>query len=464
MKRVTIAVIIALSLMLGLSACGSSSGSGISLTPGKTTPPISVLSEICVFDANEETYLRTEGRQADLSKLGENEYYTFALILKNNTDAAVDFPNATVSVDGNPPWGWGAFTLQPNMSTRLHIYHVNMENCSTKGEHSVIWQLNDTLTHSDTLTLTDGTYVEQSTFWNSVYEMPPEYEIHAYTNPTNSRSPYIAGWLDISEKTKFTEYSVDFKSDFLPKGTYCCTAQWKMDLTGLKKQYKNVHTDYEQVHAYAGFQNTATEKDRASILSFWDIYATTANGTPVTIRAELLYPETTDNNSFGGEGTGAHCIVPYDWKESHWYRMLLQCSKSESTGTTLVTQWVCDLETGVWTKLCCYDTKLPDSCFTGPVAIFLENYIPDLAGDVRSMELRNIRYKNASDGKWKNVEKSWLAPNGGLPAYSGSYSYGANSDRFWMITSGVGGDWYGNGHGQKGANYSIKNIETGSPY
>ena len=28
-------------------------------------------------------------------------------------------------------------------------------------------------------------------------------------------------------------------------------------------------------------------------------------------------------------------------------------------------------------------------------------------------------------------------------------NFGASGDHFWMITSGVGGDWYGNGTGKQ---------------
>ena len=30
-----------------------------------------------------------------------------------------------------------------------------------------------------------------------------------------------------------------------------------------------------------------------------------------------------------------------------------------------------------------------------------------------------------------------------------SYNFGVSGDHFWMITSGVGGDWYGNGTGKQ---------------
>ena len=144
--------------------------------------------------------------------------------------------------------------------------------------------------------------------------------------------------------------------------------------------------------------------------------------------------------------------------------MLLQCGTSAETGNTTVEQWICDLETNQWTKLCVYDTGLKNSCFVGNVAFFLENYIKELAGDVRSMEIRNPRIRKVGDSGWTNLTQAYMTSQGGIPKYNGSYAFGTDNDRFWMITSGVGGDWYGNGKGQAAKTYTISNNATGSPY
>ena len=59
------------------------------------------------------------------------------------------------------------------------------------------------------------------------------------------------------------------------------------------------------------------------------------------------------------------------------------------------------------------------------------------------MEVRNAQYFDIYEG-WKQITSAYVGPNGGTPTYEGSYDFGAIGDRFWMITSGVGGDWYGN--------------------
>lgn len=299
------------------------------------------------------------------------------------------------------------------------------------------------------------------------FTIPTDQQIKNHRNPTNSRSPYLYGWLDTGNNTKFTEYSADFKAEYLPRGTYCCIGQWSMDLTELKKSYTNVRTEYSGISAYAGFQSTVTPLGKVSIMSFWDVYATDRYGRNVTIRPKIIYPTDYSNDKeFAGEGTGAKCTIQYNWKEGQWYRMLVQCNNSGPT--TTVEQWVCDLKTGQWTLLCKYDTLLPKSCFVGDVAMFLENYIPSLNGEIRSLEVKNVRYLDAATHQWKAVTQNYMGSEksssiGGI-TYDGSYEFGSTADRFWMITSGVGGDWNNNGKGQGTKTYTVTQYETGSPY
>lgn len=414
-------------------------------------------AEIAAYSISEERSIRLCGQTADLSALASGEYYTYHLTLKYTGSKALNIDSITVSVDGGEQWGWSTKTLDPGTDYNFHVYYSNMQSRMTEGVHTVTWYINNRplLTKSFTFT--------SSMDWNSVFPIPSSSEITAANQSAAVRSPYLYGWLDMDRDYRFTEYSADFKADYLPEATYCCLANMRMDLSPLKKIYSSVYTEYESVNMYAGFQNRWT--DRASILSFWDIYCTDSSGNQKTIRAQRLYPASTvGTDDFSGEGTGAHTLVPYEWEEDHWYRMLLQCSESAETGTTLVEQWICDLETGEWTLLCRYDTGIPDSCFTGPVAFFLENFDNDYAGEVRSMEIANIRLRDASSGQWKCISSASIGSNGGLPSYNGSYAYGSQGSRFWMITSGVGGDWYAEGRVPQNKSFSVKGAQASSPY
>ena len=414
-------------------------------------------AEIAVYSSSGETYIRSCGKSAALSELSGDEYYSYLIKFRHTGSQSVQVNEMTVSVDGGERWAWAAFTMEPNTQYWFHVYYSNMKTRMTAGEHTVTWYIGNQAVWTETFLLTE----EMN--YDGVFSMPSDSDIAAHNQSATAYAPYVYGVLEVEDSYRFTEYSIDFRADTLPKTTYLSLAAMRMDFTELKRRYANVHTEYEGTTMYAGFQRRY--EDKIAILSFWDIYYTDASGKQQVIRAKRLYPEVSDgNDSFGGEGEGAHTLVPYEWEEDHWYRMLLQCRQSQETGTTQVEQWVCDLENGAWTLLCRYDTGIPDSCFVGPAYFFLENYDNAFAGEVRTMEVANIRTLDAGTGQWRAHFSVSMASNGGLPKYEGSYSYGANDGSFWMITSGVGGDWYGQQRVQQYRKFSVSSAAEGSPY
>lgn len=434
------------------------SGCMFTMTETAQAAGLDCSGEIGLFSISRESMLSSCGDTADLSLLGDDEIYSFVLHLSYNGSKDMTVKNMYARVDGGDKWGWASFTLHPGDAYAFHIYSHNMQTCMTAGTHKVTWYINDKAVLTKSFTLT------APTDWYSRFPMPSASQIKAANESATVRSPYLYGWQKIDQNFRYTEYSADFKADYVPKATYCALANLEMDLSALKKQYKSVRAEYNGVTLYAGFQRRWNEY--ITIMSGWDIYCTDKNGTVHTLRPRQLYPEKIyiGDGTFSGEGAGTQILVPYDWEAGHWYRMLLQCGTSEG-GTTTVEQWVCDLETGAWTLMCRFDTLIPNSCFIGPNAFFLENFDTDYAGEIRTMEVCNIRVRDAKTGKWKSVKSASLGSNGGLPNYNGSYNYGADSDCFWMITSGAGGDWYGTSKvPKKNKQYSVKNGEASSPY
>ena len=52
-----------------------------------------------------------------------------------------------------------------------------------------------------------------------------------------------------------------------------------------------------------------------------------------------------------------------------------------------------------------------------------------------------------------------------MPAYNGSYAYGAEDNCFYMITSGAGGDWFGTDKVPANhTNYTVNSGAASSPY
>lgn len=271
----------------------------------------------------------------------------------------------------------------------------------------------------------------------------------------DERSPYLSAWLSIDKETRYDEYCVDIRADDLPAGTYCSGANWFLDLSGLREQYKTV--EQEGISGYAGLQRWEENAGYGAIMSLWDIECTDYAGKKTTISAIQTYPEGKDTNHFDHEGNGVNSITPYEWKAGHPYRMLLKCGTSEETGNTTIEQWIMDLDLGKWTHICTFDTGVRDTCFIGSCAFFLENYLQNHAGEVRSMDVSNIRIHTISDGEWHDVTSvSGFNKQFG----TGRWLAGANEDSFYMITSGV--------PGREGSNadkpLSITNYESGKPY
>lgn len=289
--------------------------------------------------------------------------------------------------------------------------------------------------------------------WERVFHVPTEQQIAQYRNPHHRRSPYLAAWLDIPQDTRYSEYSVEFKVSHLPEGTYCCLGNWAMDYSSLKKRYTSFRTEYASVQAYAGFQRIEDGRP-VSIMSFWDVFCQDARGRRVTLAAQRIYPlSVIGGGRFWGEGEGERSTTPFGWQANRWYRMHLKC---EHIGQrTYVKQGVWDLETGVQTQLSCFALDIENALMQNSIAVFLENYLPETAGQVRSMEVRNPKYLDAATNRWHSIKSGYVSSNGGLPSYEGSYNFGVSDNRLWMITSGVGGDWFGNGKGKQGMHFTL---------
>ena len=273
--------------------------------------------------------------------------------------------------------------------------------------------------------------------WQSVYNLPTRDQIAASSK--RCRSPYIAGWFEIPEDVRYTEYAVDFRAEHLPKGTYCCLGNWTMDYSSLNSRYTSISAE-KGISGYAGFQNI-DDGTKVSIMSFWDVYCRKPGGGTDLIRAKRVYPHVTQfSETFTGEGEGVHCTQVYEWKANHWYRMHLRCVTNPQTHNTMVEQWVCDLENDEYTLLCIYDIGVRNSAFKGGMAIFLENYLTEYAGEVRTLEVENPIYREESSGQWKKIKAITFYPNSSaLPMdYRGGYRYGVSQNRVWMITDGVG--------------------------
>jgi len=406
---------------------------------------VTFAAKLEVFAAGTNQYLRDS--DGDLSALGAGEFLSFSLHIRNGGLQPFRWQQATVRIDGGPPSRWLTGQVGPGKRGWLHTAARHMAPYMAPGTHTVEWEFDGKQAYKAAFLLT------RQMNWQGVFPCPTASEIAQYRNPHNRRSPYLTGWFLAPAGTRYTEYAVEFRAGHLPRGTYCSLGNWTMDLTDLRRRYRSVDAPF--IHAYAGFQRIADGRT-VGIMSFWDMDCTDCQGNRKTLQAKREYPaQVLDGGRFDGEGTGARNSVLFDWGPGKWYRMHLKCVPSAITGNTCLEQWVRDLETGRDTLLSRFDTNLKNSAIQGNIAVFLENYLPQTAGEIRSMEVRNPVYLDASTGTWRKFQQVHLSSQAGVPHYEGSYGFGVEEGRIWMITSGVGGDWFGNGKGKPGTYYEL---------
>ena len=233
-----------------------------------------------------------------------------------------------------------------------------------------------------------------------------------YSNPILTRT-----------SKKFDGFSIDFRGVQTPISTYWALCNWEMDISS----FKNEHPDALGGGAYSGMQNTINGK--TAILSFWEILY--ENETK-RHRASRVYPEGKES-SFGGEGEGTNYIVPFEWKDMTWYRMVLRSWRDAETGKTFVGQWIENRESGEWTLVSYFNTGLDNSFLKGGMSQFQENFWDEHSEYIREFNLKNIYVKDISDGEWKYVERTSLSyddPKWGFNT-AGTHNFGATQEYFY---------------------------------
>lgn len=416
------------------------------------TGGLSVSFETAIFSISKETFVRTPPEPASQAECGKDEYLTVRALVSKPEGMAVTLRKIRFRIDGGEELRWAKdVTMKAGEPAEFHVYHSN-QRYLTPGLHTVELYASGKLLASGHFSIGRD--------WSKIFKFPTEEQSAGRSD--DERAPYMTAWLSTGQNIRFNAYCVDFKSDYLPYGTYSCLFNGYMDYSSLKEQYETVKTD--GISLYGGLQQGAEGKPSNSILTMWDIYCTDKDGTVTTIRPVRTYTaEETDTDRLVGnlEGQGSQTLLPYEWKAGRWYRMLLRCATSKTTGNTTVEQWFQDLTTNKWTHMCTYDTGVKNSSFIGNVALFSENFLKQYAGEVRSLEFTNVRIHT---GKvWRDVVSTpggiFLHETGFHTNAYGSWEAGADRNTFYMITTGVPG-W---GRTERTGALSIRNRESGNP-
>ena len=445
MKKRLLSILLVLLMCLGLLPATASAVQSDKLT---------ISFKTAIYSISKEAFVRWVDEPASQDECGEDEYVTVAAVINAHSGTDVPLQNLCISIDGGEKLYWkNNITIEAGKGARFHVYHVN-EKYLTPGLHTATVYASDEPLYSGRFSIGRD--------WPEIFKFPSEEQVAA--RPADKRSPYLSTWLSVDSDVRYDAYCVDFKSDHIPYGTYSAVFNGYMDYSSLKEQYVSVDNG-GHIGLYGGLQQGAEGKESNSILTMWDIYCTDKNGKKTIIHPERTYTaEKTDIDKLigGAEGEGSQTLLPYNWQAGRWYRMLLRCGASETTGNTTVEQWFQDLTTGDWTHMCTYDIGVKNSCFKGSMAVFSENFLKQYAGGVRSLEFTNVRI-HTSEG-WRDVTstgsiKSRVDKTGVLADIYGSWEAGADDSTFYMISTGVPGL----GRTENTGKLTVQNRESGDP-
>lgn len=244
-------------------------------------------------------------------------------------------------------------------------------------------------------------------------------------------SAFVGGALDI--------YTIDFCTDNAPQYTSYVLCSFYMSLDGLR-----AHPDFMEltdteinniaVSGSAGLDAGGFSGPEVQVFFWYSEYDDT-EGQQNSVKAQWLYPVNNKVDIYDG---GASYFPNIDWEPSHWYRMVIRCWDNVDTGTTLVGQWLCDLENGEWMLISYFDTGLPDSGMEY-VNQLIYNWMVDTHDQVRSWKLKNIYGREKKTALWHSLDTETMEAIEG-ESNTGGYEYGVKDNCFWGKTCGIGRD------------------------
>ena len=409
-----------------------------------------------VFSAGDEAYLRETDGEDD--EPDEDEFHAFYVEVKGDGQADLGDLPAYYRVDGGTERPFSDVTQEAGNEARYHIDLQDMAGM-TPGLHEIEVYVNDEVVH------TDRFYVPRD--WDEIMPDPSAEQVSAVAG--KGRSTYVVYYPQFENTNGITEYAIDFSIDDMNRGTYFSTFNAEMDTKDFEKKGLSITDNYGTAAGfYGGFQYLEDGR-RGIIMTVWDVFCKDEQGNKKVLKATPLYADDqarlkSESEENSGEGDFQQFTIDYPWEAKHPYRVLLQLGKNDATGNTTATLQVCDLTRQEWKKLVTWDLGYTSEYIrTDILNGFLENYLVEYSGDVRSANFSNIRGRSAQTGEWKAADGVKFTINNSETTfdYIGSYSFGADDNTYYAITSGVDGLCPPS---QNGSTFSVKDPTSDKPY
>jgi hypothetical protein len=186
---------------------------------------------------------------------------------------------------------------------------------------------------------------------------------------------------------------------------------------------------------YFGIQDLPDGK-KIAIFSLWD---STKEDDPDAIPKDQRVVIIKQNPNakvqrFGGEGTGAQCLLDFDWKIGSTFCFVV---KSKSVGKdTEFTAYIKPLDGKDWTHLATYRSHDGGHGLRG-----LYSFIEDFRRDTKSaQEVRRATFGNGwthtSDGRWSQITRAQFTASGATWEAKDTIDAGVADDHFYLQTGG----------------------------
>jgi len=374
-----ISMIMAASLLF--TGCGSSSSSASpSLASGAapdlqvhalaavTSPPCATGSVITAVTPN--------AGYAMFGTAFSTTMYNSSITSGNTTDNPQE-SEINVSLNGVPQAGC-AVTWTPTNGTASGWVFPDNTVTDTAGNLKAWWTAGTAAQQSLTVSIARADGTTSSTSISGL----------AYADPSNPRSDSI--YLNWSSTT-WDQTSVDVTPVSTPPAT----------------------TFYEAIAAsnmYTGIQMNAPANGVSSGQVIFSIWAVPVNG--VLTNPTVINASGSTCSSFGGEGTGIHCLLPYVPQAGVTYHFDLISAPVGSSSQQDYSVYFTDKSTGI-TQLVA-TLRLPVAQTNSGGSSFIEDWstyaTSCLSQAVRNATLGNIQYLDHATQQWYTVQSGWATP------------------------------------------------------
>jgi hypothetical protein len=187
---------------------------------------------------------------------------------------------------------------------------------------------------------------------------------------------------------------------------------------------------------YFGIQQLSGSEEKVVLFSLWDpSKGDNPNSVKTEDRVEVVEQgEGVRIRRFGGEGTGAQCMAPFDWKIGETNRFLIQCKLDEDKASYTAFLWSAQKQS--WWKLATFRTRSDGHALRG-----YYSFVEDFRRDGKSPnEMRRAAFGN---GWVRTAQGNWEALNGArFTASNATWESRDNIDagiangRFYLATGG----------------------------